>query len=231
MTFGVVYIHSGGIWNDICELSRSTLPVGTDVTVIHAEDHADSLSKRLRLAFDMPYSRTLYLDCDTVYCAKEFPEWVTGGTLPFGIAMSAWWVANHSWGWQSDWEQYVSRETIEDLPHWFRAPNAGLMLMEQHAWRMLTHWHQCWKSLGTPLIEPAYVDAFQHAPQQFEYLPGDFHMPSNRCSPRWMQPRQHYFIHAITSAGNKLNEMRRCIRFANTHNQAMLSGSGPNVAG
>jgi len=231
MTFGVVYIHSGGIWSDICELSRSTLPAGVPVTVIDVADHAESLQCRLSLADNLPYDRTLYLDCDVVYCQPEFPEWLTRFELPRGIAMSAWWVANQSWGWQADWSQYLQPGTISNLPHWFRSPNAGLMLLEKHAAPILEAWRETWQRIGTPLIEPAYVEAFKDRPQQFDNLPGDFHQPSTRATAEWMQPERHQFIHAIISTEDKLNEMQRCLEFAGQNNPAVLSGAWADVAG
>lgn len=214
-SFGVVYIHSGGIWKDICDLSASTLPAGTAVEIIRAEDHADSLQRRLSLAHNLPFRRTLYLDCDTVYCQPAFPEWVTTMPLKTGVAMSAWLTANQVWSWPADWRQYiVDVQAMQALPHWFRAPNAGLMLLEREAAYMMHEWLLAWNQLQTPLIEPAFIHRFQSCEQQFDFLPSCFHVPSQKVGADWLQPDKLYFVHSITHTENKRVEMERVLTYA-----------------
>lgn len=210
--FGVVYIHSGGIWSEICEVSQTTLPKGTEITVLRVANHEESLRVRLSLAGDLPYRRTLYLDCDTVYCQKAFPEWLTQKLIPTGITMSAWRVTNQVWSWPSSWAgEFCSIEELVRLPHWFRTPNAGLMLLESHCDPMLTRWRESWQSLATPLIEPAYADAFANLPQQFDLLPADFHVPSTNVGQDFIRLPEYHFIHAIVPTHRKIDEMFRVL--------------------
>lgn len=209
--FGVVYIHSGGLWADICELSKSTLPKGTLITTILAKDHKDHLTKRLTLCNNLPYKRTLYLDCDTVYCSNEFPEWLLNMKLYTGIGMSAWLIANQLWSWPSSWRQYLNSDNL-NLPHWFRVPNAGLMVMESHASDILHRWLDVWESSSIPLIEPTYILAFRKEPEHmFDIIPPSFHIPSVNIRELFVSLPDYYFVHAITNTDNKIKEMERIL--------------------
>jgi len=127
--------------------------------------------------------------------------------------MSAWLIANQLWSWPSSWGQYLGASILE-LPHWFRVPNAGLMLIEGHSSSMFKRWLNEWESSSIPLIEPTYIGAFGGEPtQMFDIIPPSFHIPSTNVKEEWVKLPNYYFIHAITNSNNKTKEMERVLSF------------------
>ena len=212
--FGVVYIHSGGIWKDMFDLSRSTLPADTPVQEIVLEDHRECLDARLQLVKDLPFELTLFLDVDVVYCYQEFPAWVKDKPKT-GIGASAWWVGNQIWNWPESWRSFSEIESYQKLPHWWRTINAGLMLLTKDSEETFDRWYKAWINSGCPLIEPAYIEEFRKDESpKFDLMPPDFHVPSIRVGCDWFRLRHYYFIHAIAKKEMKLRVMNRVLKFA-----------------
>lgn len=197
--FGIVYIRTNEPhWKTLQQFSESTLPQGTQVEVIEASDFADCFLKRLTLVNNLPFKRTLYVDCDVVYCSKEFPDWVFNKPLQYGLGATGWAVANQVWNASIGWlDQFDNVYALANLPNHFRWVSSGLMLIEESSKTTFDSWVKYWQP--NKLLEPAFMKAFWNAEQQpIDFLPNDFHIPSWHFeNPYAVKLPKYYFVHAI----------------------------------
>lgn len=220
--FGVVYIHTGGIYRDMMELSRSTLPDDTRVAEIVADDRVSAMRERLMLPHDLPFPRTLYIDVDVVYLQDNWPSWLTTLDPPIGLAAASWWHSNTLWKWPESWRPLVhDLQDFANVPAWHRHIASGLMLMTTNCAATFELWRAEWEyrvgMFNETLIEPAFVGATRRLPSPvFEVMPGDFHVPSYAVLDRFAYSLQrHYFVHAIAEGRFKLPLMQQLLeRFA-----------------
>lgn len=207
-SFGVVYIHSGGIWEDMQKFSQMTLPKNTPVEIILCDNHIDSLSKRLDLVNNLPFKNTLYIDVDVIYCSHKFPDWIFNPNLVTGVGMSAWYVANQPWMWPASWARYFNIDEVKNLPHWFRWPNGGLMFINKYSKGFFDHWKNIWGEKG--LIEPSFIKAYsKNGKLPFDIIDTNFHIPSYAIINDNYKLDNYFFIHAICPPESKLEEMSR----------------------
>ena len=196
--FGVVYILSGDYWERTLALSQATLPSGVDVEVIQARNLRDCFVKRLELPKNLPFKRTLYLDCDVVYLSNSFPSWIYTKQLITGLGVNGWYPANHIWQYPQDWEkQFDSLDEIKNLPDYFIWPCSGLLLLESQAAQTCERWKYFWETSGAVNLEPAFLKAFKEW-QPIDILPSDFHIPSYAFfNPFTIRLNEYYFVHAV----------------------------------